>query len=59
MIQVFVDLSRASEVERAHFFAMPGVATAMDSLAHMGGESPVSLQLVQPDRDEEDRRHLS
>lgn len=50
MIHVLIDLSKASLEERENFFALPGVATAVDSLACAGRATDVSLRMLQPEQ---------
>lgn len=45
MIRVQIDLSRADAAERASFLALPGVARAIDSLAHPTSGDVIELRL--------------
>ncbi len=49
MIQVVIDLSRASAAEAARFFSMPGVGRAVDAMSHPAADAAVNLQLLTPD----------
>lgn len=48
MIEVRVDLSGATPDEVRAFYELPGVARAVDSLAHPPEDAGVRLRLVDP-----------
>ena len=48
MIRVQIDMSRASPAEAAYFFALPGVARAVDAMSQSADDSAVELRVLTP-----------